>query len=59
VDLPVPGQPYTFGIVADAQALGGLQALKEARRRVAALHVPVLSASPIRDLIREINFVGA
>jgi transaldolase/glucose-6-phosphate isomerase len=35
VDLPIPGQPYTFGTLIDAQALGDLQALRARRRRVA------------------------
>jgi transaldolase/glucose-6-phosphate isomerase len=39
-DLPVPGKPYSFGIVADAQALGDLRALQAAGRMVvrAKLH---------------------
>ena len=27
-DIPVPGEPYTFGVLADAQALGDMRALK-------------------------------
>ena len=34
VDLPIPGQPFTFGTLIDAQALGDLQALRARRRRV-------------------------
>ena len=34
-DLPVPGKPYTFGTLADAQALGDLAALQERGRPVA------------------------
>ncbi len=33
-DLPVPGTDYSFGVVADAQALGDLQALDSLGRRV-------------------------
>ena len=33
-DLPIPGEPYTFGALADAQALGDLQALQALGRRV-------------------------
>ncbi len=33
-DLPVPGKDYTFGTVADSQALGDLQALQSLKRRV-------------------------
>lgn len=31
--LPVPGTPFTFGVLADAQALGDLQALQSSGRR--------------------------
>ena len=34
VDVPIPGEPYTFGILKSAQALGDLQALEEHKRRV-------------------------
>jgi hypothetical protein len=37
VDLPIPGKPYTFGTLIDAQALGDLQALRARRRRVARI----------------------
>ena len=32
-DLSIPGAPYTFGVLADAQALGDLQALRASERR--------------------------
>jgi transaldolase/glucose-6-phosphate isomerase len=35
VDLPIPGRPYTFGALIDAQALGDLRSLRARRRRVA------------------------
>ncbi len=35
VDLPIPGQPYSFGTLIDAQALGDLRSLRGRRRRVA------------------------
>ena len=38
-DLPVPGQPYTFGIVKAAQARGDFQVLVERRRRVLRVHL--------------------
>jgi len=38
-DVPIPGKPYTFGNLADAQALGDLQALQSAGRRVARIHL--------------------
>jgi transaldolase/glucose-6-phosphate isomerase len=35
VDVPIPGQPYTFGTLIDAQALGDLRSLRTRGRRVA------------------------
>ena len=49
-DLDVPGEPYTFGVLADAQALGDLRALRSAGRRVARVEVPSDVASAIREL---------
>ncbi len=38
-DIPIPGEPYSFGALAQAQALGDLQALVAAGRRVARLKI--------------------
>jgi hypothetical protein len=35
VDIPVPGQPFTFGWLIDAQALGDLRSLRARGSRVA------------------------
>jgi glucose-6-phosphate isomerase len=37
-DLPIPGQPYSFGTLADAQAIGDVEALQLSGRRVAMIH---------------------
>ncbi|HAV10229.1 MAG TPA: glucose-6-phosphate isomerase [Dehalococcoidia bacterium] len=39
-DIPVPGAPYTFGIIAAAQALGDIKALQSAQRRIASIRLP-------------------
>ena len=39
VDVPIPGQRYTFGIVKSAQARGDLQVLVERERRVLRAHL--------------------
>ena len=39
IDLPVPGQKYTFGIVKAAQARGDLEVLAERGRRALRVHV--------------------
>lgn len=41
IDLEVPGTDYTFGVLAQAQALGDLEALQEKGRRVLRIHLPV------------------
>jgi len=40
VDLPVPGQKYTFGVVKAAQARGDFQVLVERGRRALRVHLP-------------------
>src|SRR5438477_7210666 len=39
MDLPVPGQSYTFGIVKAAQARGDFQVLAERHRRALRVHL--------------------
>jgi transaldolase / glucose-6-phosphate isomerase len=39
VDLPVPGQKYTFGVVKAAQARGDFQVLAERGRRALRVHL--------------------
>ena len=39
VDLPIPGQPYSFGTLIAAQALGDWQSLRAHGRRVVRLHL--------------------
>jgi hypothetical protein len=39
VDLPVPGQKYTFGVVKAAQARGDFAVLNERGRRALRVHV--------------------
>ncbi len=39
IDLPVPGQKYTFGVVKAAQARGDFQVLAERKRRALRVHL--------------------
>ncbi|MGQ9908455.1 MAG: bifunctional transaldolase/phosoglucose isomerase [Candidatus Flexifilum sp.] len=39
LDLPIPGQPYSFGVLKAAQAGGDLEALQSKGRRALRLHV--------------------
>ncbi|MFH1003465.1 MAG: glucose-6-phosphate isomerase [Chloroflexota bacterium] len=54
-DLPIPGEPYTFGVLADAQARGDLQALREIRRPVVAVHLDRVDESAIRQLAEALS----
>ena len=49
-DLPVPGEPYSFGVLARSQALGDLQALEAAGRRVVRASLGDDPAAGIRRL---------
>jgi len=55
IDLPIPGKPYTFGVLADAQALGDLQALQSLGRRVARIHSGRGDVATISRLIIELT----
>ncbi len=46
-DMPVPGQPFSFGVLKRAQALGDLQSLQKHGRRALRLH---LSGGPTERL---------
>jgi len=49
-DIAIPGEPYTFGVVADAQALGDLQALQALGRRAARVHLQRADGAAIAAL---------
>lgn len=54
-DLPIPGKPYTFGTVADAQALGDFQSLQAVGRQVIRVQIPRSEGSVIKRLIAQIE----
>ena len=39
VDLPIPGEPHSFGVMKAAQALGDLQSLQSRNRRALRIHI--------------------
>ena len=53
-DISIPGRPYTFGVVADAQALGDLQALQSSGRHVIRIHFSRGDSPAISRLINEL-----
>ena len=54
-DVPIPGKPYTFSVLANAQALGDLNALQAAGRRVAKVHLGSTAESSILTLASELG----
>ena len=54
-DLAVPGEAYTFGVLAGSQALGDLQALQAAGRRVARVSLGDDPAGDIQKLAGRIE----
>lgn len=51
-DLAIPGEPYSFGALKNAQALGDLEALKGRGRRVIRLHVDDTATETLERLTR-------
>jgi glucose-6-phosphate isomerase/transaldolase/glucose-6-phosphate isomerase len=49
-DVPVPGKPYTFTVLSDAEAIGDKEALQAAGRRVISIHLNV----PEEDIAKEL-----
>lgn len=51
VDLPVPGQTYTFGVVKAAQARGDFQVLVDRHRRALRIHLGTDTEKGLRKLL--------
>lgn len=51
-DLPIPGRPYTFGMLERAQALGDLEALRKHGRRTIRIDLGV-DAAPALEALRQ------
>jgi len=52
--LPIPGERYTFCVLADAQALGDLQTLQSLGRHVIRIHLGSGDAIALRKLANEL-----
>src|SRR4029077_6037217 len=50
IDVPIPGQKYTFSTLNRAQAVGRLESLPAHGRRVSALHISTDLTSRLREL---------
>jgi hypothetical protein len=55
VDISVPGQKYTFGVVKAAQARGDFQVLAERGRRVLRVHLPADVNAGLEKLARAVG----
>jgi glucose-6-phosphate isomerase len=57
IDLPVPGQKYTFGTVKAAQARGDFQVLADRQRRALRVHLPKDVEAGLENLGRVVTEV--
>jgi len=53
-DLPISGEPYTFGVLTDAQALGDFQTLKSLGRHIIRIHLGLGGGMALRKLVSEL-----
>ena len=53
-DVAIPDAPYTFGVLADAQAVGDLQALRAAKRRAVRVGLGSNAEMGIRRITDEV-----
>ena len=49
-DLPIPGQPFSFGVLEMAQALGDFESLDQAGRRALHVHLPRRDVKLLRQV---------
>lgn len=54
-DIPIPGQPYTFGLLKRAQALGDFEALRRRGRRVTRMHLGADIEAGLKRLLHELE----
>jgi transaldolase / glucose-6-phosphate isomerase len=57
VDLDIPGEPYSFGTLITAQAIGDMQVLEAHNRRVMRIHIEGDVQAGIDKLLAAIEFV--
>jgi hypothetical protein len=49
-DLPIPGQPFTFGVLEMAQAIGDFRSLDATGRRALHVHLPGRDPATLRQI---------
>jgi glucose-6-phosphate isomerase len=52
VDLPIPSQPYSFGLLKQAQAMGDLEALRARKRPILRVHLETSPERGLRQLVQ-------
>ena len=52
-DIPIPGMPYTFGVIAAGQALGDFQALKSLGRNITRIKLSTGDEKDVLNVARE------
>lgn len=60
-DLPIPGEPYTFGVLKQAQALGDFSSLEGHNRRALRFHLGRDTEAGLKkllDIVRGITFTS-
>jgi transaldolase / glucose-6-phosphate isomerase len=56
-DVPIPGEPYGFSVLKEAQALGDLSALANKHRRAVRIHLadPEKGLAKLREIVKKIT----
>jgi glucose-6-phosphate isomerase len=57
VDLPIPGEPHSFGVMKAAQALGDLQSLQSRKRRALRIHIAGGIEAGLRRVLKAVREV--
>lgn len=58
-DIPIPGEPYTFGVLKQAQALGDYQSLQKRKRRLIRVHLGQDAGAGLRKFLTILEEVVA
>ena len=54
-DLPIPGEPFSFGTLELAQALGDFASLEATGRRAVHVHLPSPDAGTLREALNALE----
>ena len=54
-DLEIPGYPFTFGVLNDAQSLGDFQALQDAGRRAVWVRLGTDAEAGVKELVAQLG----